>query len=248
MNTCRLCNEQKGLINAHVIPKWAFMSLYPDDPEESNLPLNLIEKNTQTRRPIGPYDQNILCADCDGYLGKYDGYAKDVFLNSDLKQRGEEAYLIQNVDFEKIRIFLISIAWRASISGRDEFKKISIGPYEDRIKEILLNIKDGNQDTSLGHYSFLVTKFDEGELPNNVVNKHVQIPHTQRIEGVNVVVFYLPRGLKIFLKIDKKCFPDNCEKIAQYQKEGLIVARLGNYTDSDEFRAILPTIYSLLSK
>lgn len=242
MSTCKLCDKEKELINAHIIPKWAFMYLYPEDTKDKGAPLNLIEKDKHTRRPIGPYDQGILCSDCDNYLGNFDGYAKGVFLDSDLERRGEEAYLIKNVDFEKLQTFLISVAWRASISGRDEFKNISIGPYEDKIKEILLSIKNGQQDLSLTQYSFLVTKFDEGELPYNVVNKHVQIPHTQRIDGVNVAVFYLPRGLKIFLKIDKRCFPDNCEKLANYQKEGLIVARMGYYSESDEFKAMLSTV------
>ncbi len=44
------------------------------------------------------------------------------------------------------------------------------------------------------------------EQPLNVVNKNIQIPYTQKIDGINTAVFYLPKGLKIFIKIDKRNF------------------------------------------
>lgn len=33
------------------------------------------------RRLIESYDPNILCKDCDNYLGKFDQYAKEVFVD-----------------------------------------------------------------------------------------------------------------------------------------------------------------------
>lgn len=239
MTKCFLCEKEKKLIDAHVIPKWAFRHLYPEDPESKRQSLVLVSKEGQIRRPIGPYDSDILCAECDNLLGNYDSYAKTIFLDRQLKIKNELSYIIEDVDFHKLQLFLVSVFWRASISNKIEFERVSIGPYENRIKPLLL---DPGKISLLENYEFIVTKFDEGELPQDVVNKNVQIPHTQKIGGVNVGVLYLPRGLKIFLKLDQRNFPTHARKLSQYRQEGLIVARLGNYSDSLEFKSMLDIV------
>jgi hypothetical protein len=240
MNTCCLCLENKKLIKAHVVPRWAFMYLYPEIPDGDNRPLILVGKGKKTlTRPIGPYDSEILCGECDNFLGDYDNYGKKILLDAEFEPRSSEAYLIKNVNFEKLRIFILSVVWRAAISDREEFERVSIGPYENRLREVLLNCKNKITDPNMYKYSFIVGKFEEGELPENVVNKNVQIPHTQKISGINTAVIYIPRGLKIFIKLDKRDFTGPLGLLANYQKEGLVIPKLGNYSESDEFKALL---------
>lgn len=242
MDICKLCGQNKKLIESHIIPKWAFRYLYPEDPELKKQSLILIGKGSEIRRPIGPYDNKILCMECDNFIGKYDNYGKNILLDSELKKRGEEAYVIQNVDFNKLRLFLLSMIWRASISNKEEFERVSIGIYENKIKEILLNEMFDNIKMNIDSYSFVITKFDIGELPKDVVDKNIQVPHSQRIEGINIVVFYMPHGLKIFLKLDKRNFSGSINKISQYTKEGLIIPKLGKYSESPEFKSMLDVI------
>lgn len=240
LSQCKFCLKEKQLIKAHIIPKWAFSYLYPEN-EDNRIPLMLASKDGQVRRPIGPYDMNILCGECDNLLGKYDNYAKNIFIDGKLEERGEAAYLIKDVDFKKLQLFLLSVVWRASISGSPEFERISLGVYEERIREILISQESLNP-VPLFNYQFVVTKFEEGNLPFDVVNKTIQIPHTQKISGVNVAVLYFPRALKVYLKLDKRKFEGSIEKVAIYQKEGLIIAKAGVYEKSDEFKAMVNII------
>jgi len=242
MGICQLCKNEKKLIEAHIIPKWAFRYLYPDIPDAYKHPLVMVKNGSETRRPIGPYDSNILCSECDGFLGSFDDYGKSVFLDAKLEHYGNLAYLVRNVDFDKLRIFILSVAWRASLSNREEFKEISMGPYEDRIGKILLNLKN-DQDIELSDdFSFIVTKFDEGDLPKDVVDRHVQTPHPQKIDGVNTIVIHMPKGLKVYLKIDQRKFPDSFDKLSKLRDGGLFIGRLGNYADSKEFQAMIANV------
>lgn len=242
MGICILCKEQKDLINAHIIPKWAFKYLYPDNPQKKQRPLSLLKKGEHIRRPIGPYDQNLLCKECDNFLGIYDDYGKRVLLETDFIKKTELSLIAKNVDFSKLQLFLLAVIWRASISNREEFERVSIGLHEDKIREILSEVKKGGKKDFLENYSFIVTKFHTGDLPHDVVNKNIQIPHTQRIGGVNVVILFMPRGLKIIIKIDKRPFVCELEKIANYHQDGLLIVLMGNYADSPEFNAMLRAI------
>lgn len=245
MIICNLCRKEKKLIEAHIVPKWAYMNLYNNESDKDKRSLILVEKNKyDLKRPMGSYDPNILCANCDNFLGKYDEYGKKVFLDSPLEKRGKEAYVVKNVDFDRLRIFLISVVWRASISNLGEYKKFSIGPYSDRIREILFNIINGNSVINLINYSFIIGKFQAGSLPLNVVNKNIQTPHTQKIDGINTTIFYMPNGLKVFVKTDKRSFTGAMKELANYSSEGLIIAKLGDYADSEEFQFLIDIIKS----
>lgn len=239
---CRLCDLDKDLIDSHIIPKWAFKYLYPEDPEDKKKSLELISEGKSIRRRIGPYDQNLLCKDCDNFLGIYDDYGKKVLIETEFVKKTELSLVAKGVDFNKLQLFLLSVIWRASISTTREFERVSIGPYEERIREIILAVKNGQQKDFIENHSFIVTKFETGTLPHDVVNKNIQIPHVQKIGGINVAVLFMPNGLKIIIKIDKRPFTGDLEKIANYRKEGLLIALMGNYADSHEYQAMLNAI------
>jgi len=241
---CRLCDQTKNLIDAHVIPAWAYRFLYPEtDPLKEN-PLILIGKTHTKRRPIGAYDSGILCKECDNFLGDYDNYGKYTLFEKELERYNDSdtAYVIRDIDTEKFKLFLLSVLWRASISGREEFERVTLGPYEERIKEVLGMIRRGLDVSSLAsEYDFIMTKFDEGDYPE-VTNRNIQIPHIQRVKGINVGVIYFPRGFKIFIKADKRKFPVELEKIAAASREKeILIPRLGKYQDSQEFKVLLKT-------
>lgn len=245
MNLCSLCKLNKTLIQAHVIPKWAFKYLYPERPDGDNRSLVLVGKNIkEVKRPIGPYDPNILCKECDSFLGKFDEYGKKILLDSQFEVKSTESYIIKNIDFVKLRLFLLSVIWRAAISNREEFIRVSLGPYKEQLRKIFFDCKNGIFSPGIGSYHFVIAKYDVGELPPNVVNKNVQIPHVQKIDGINTAILYLPRGLKIFIKMDKRNFTGPINLLANYHQEGLIIAKLGDYSESDEFKSMAEVVKS----
>jgi len=88
-------------------------------------------KGRPKRMPIGYYDETILCKKCDNKLGKYDQYGMEIFLrrNTILLPNTDQVYLINNVNYSKIKMFLLSLLYRASITSRQEFSLINVGDY-----------------------------------------------------------------------------------------------------------------------
>src|SRR3954470_151131 len=76
---CRLCEQQKKLIKAHIIPEGFFRRLR----EGNKAPLLVSERDYVKRSPIGIYDSGILCANCDGIFALWDDYAQQI-LSPDL--------------------------------------------------------------------------------------------------------------------------------------------------------------------
>ena len=79
---CKLCLQSKKLINSHIIPESFF---------GKNTFLIAEDSPFKEKRPIGIYDKNILCAECDNFIGKkdvasfnlddYEEIAKQIILN-----------------------------------------------------------------------------------------------------------------------------------------------------------------------
>jgi hypothetical protein len=142
---CRLCEVEKGkLCRAHLIPESFYRFMYPDGKVDSKKPLLKIlsEVPYSVKDNIGIYDESILCAKCDGFLGQLDDYGKNVLLdrNPVLIHNGEvEIFTIPNVDVAKLKLFFLSVLWRCSISNRSEVKHVSIGvKFENMLRDMLL--------------------------------------------------------------------------------------------------------------
>lgn len=129
---CKLCEQQKHLINAHILPKSFYLL-------KSNKKLMSIDNNGNKdwkHYQNGIKDKNILCGDCDRKLGIYDKYAKEILFDIIPQKRHFDTSLFllngTEFDYEKLRKFFISLVWRASIST--EVNNIKLGKYEDMQK------------------------------------------------------------------------------------------------------------------
>jgi|SRR3989339_960461 len=243
MAICKLCSKEKKLIKSHIIPKGFFDFLYPDkfdDPKR--VPLSIVSTNDEYEKksPVGIYDNGILCAECDNKIGVFDDYAQKIFL----KQRpsdypgSSEALMLINIDCGKIKMFFISLLWRASISGREEFKLINLGPLEAILKRAL----EDNDPMMKNDFSVISCRFGSDKLPQ-ITNKIIQTPFCQRIDQINFSVFYLGNGYKFFIKVDSRRLIDGFEQIAlDNNDDKIIILKLREYTETPEFKLMLNVV------
>ena len=117
---CHFCGLEKELINSHIMPK-CFYKL------DKYGPIRLYKPNSKESF-IGKYQNGLteplLCAKCDTHIGKYDGYANKLFykklpeLTPVIKDR-RIFYLFdkKSFDYQELRLFFVSLVWRASISS-----------------------------------------------------------------------------------------------------------------------------------
>ena len=143
---CKYCGEEKRLCGAHIIPECFFIK----DKEDKAPYLSLSEKEFVKRFPQGMYDRAILCAECDNKFSVYESHAKELFNHANF-----EKYRVENTDrmlfsvpadcfdYKLLRMFFLSLIWRASISNEGAFEYINLGKYEDIALSIL---KDAEMD------------------------------------------------------------------------------------------------------
>jgi hypothetical protein len=189
LGICKLCGQSKNLIDAHIIPA-SFWSV-------GSKPLAVFSDANGSRprkSPIGIYDSNILCDDCDNELGKLDQYA----LENLIRKPGTTEFSLDRyskkytpIDVAKIHKFILSVAWRASKSKHDFYAEIVLGPYEDKFGDAfkLLN-------ASSLRFEIFISEFDTSVLP------YLQ-PKSVKVDSVNGVLLYLGR-FKIFVKTDQR--------------------------------------------
>lgn len=108
-------------------------------------PHNLLISMDDVRplRSLGVYDPRILCRDCDGKLGDLDNYALWVCRRFPAEHtiRGDGLFEMRDIDGDRFAMFVLSVLWRASITTRIEFAKVSLGSYEADACEVIFGAK-----------------------------------------------------------------------------------------------------------
>lgn len=197
---CKMCLKDKPLIKAHVIPAAFYRYMKKDD---RPLEIRSIEKGVPKRRSYtGIYDKNILCEDCERLFQKYDDYAQKLLLPDPkgadhiIGPDGQkEGYKVNNVNYHCLKLFFLSLLWRASASVREEFSKVNTGPFEEELRHRIRRDDPGNRD----YFSVTILRFD------HVLGKNFLLdPHKTRINSLNYYVFYLSAGYKAYIKVDKR--------------------------------------------
>lgn len=171
---CRLClTENVDLIGeSHIIPRfiykrtnifkasrkvWTQTSSWNENPEDAR----------RVKTKIGLYEKHILCRKCEDLLMNYEHYASTIwddlinFDNHQVSPDGQTLIRPFNVDYQKFKIFILSIFWRAAISKQAK----SANRFTEVDKEKLrLMILTGNPGRA---YEFpivvsIIPKIDQG--------------------------------------------------------------------------------------
>lgn len=183
-----------------MIPEGFFRPLQADK-KAAEMHTNNVEVYPK-RVPIGIYDKNILCSECDGKFSPCENHAQKVLLHNfseelALYHNNQKAcYMLHDFDYHLLKMFFISLLWRASISREEFYHRISVGPYEKNLKEMILRDDPGSPDM----FAVTIAKFSDPEF---IV---MMDPHPDRFDGINYCRFYLT-GFVVYIKVDKRPVP-----------------------------------------
>ena len=169
MAICQLCREERKLIKAHIIPKQLYRPIKNSASKNSLRHKSLgVFYPDQSRRPKqvqnGIYDSHILCGECDNHLiGPWDKYAQNLFSSASSlgkydssRSDGIKIYVIDDIDYKKLKLFCMSILWRASVSGDEFFSRIRKGAWESQLRDMLMSQDPGGKDD----FTTSVVKYD----------------------------------------------------------------------------------------
>jgi len=200
-----------------------------DGSKRHNLELSLWRV---TPTQLGIFDKNILCDRCDGLLGRLDDYLYDVIRQFDLSKcpRIEDIFVEQTVDCEQFCKGVLAILWRASISNRYPYSKVSLGRYELIVRDILFGFLPLITFTELE----ILIQYYRSRHIGEKVRFFDTLPQHNKFGELDGYSFGL-NGFRISIKIDERNFgADFAPFILNRQKvfRGLVV----ELEETPEFR------------
>ncbi len=97
-------------------------------------------------RPKGIYEK-LLCEECEIKISKFESYASGVlFGGPELTiKKTTIGIKVSGVNYEKFKLFQLSILWRIAVSKRDEFSNIGLGPHQEVIRKMILSENPAKQ-------------------------------------------------------------------------------------------------------
>jgi len=233
---CKLCGQDRKLIEAHIIPR-SFFRLDPSDKMPARLVTNVDGRYPQNI-PKGVYDKGILCETCERTFSSWDDYAADLFIKNWkaiqtlVAGTNQVGYGLPEYDYAKLKLFFLSVLWRASVSTHPMFAKVDLGRREANLKQSILSGDPGD----VNHFGVVLEAFDDENV--GMLN-----PEPERVQGLRFIRFYLSHVIA-FLKVDSRAFADPLDHIALSPGKPLALLQK-QFLGSKERRAMVNLVLPL---
>jgi len=196
---CKLCGGEKKLVKAHIIPKSMYRQMYINS-ESPEMYSN--KKGIHPRKShVGEYDQGIVCEACEALFSPWDDYAQELLLaeyqDGDFfvdANGNKRAYTFNTFNYVKLKLFFLSLLWRADASSRPFFRRVDIGPFRNGLRQMILQKNPGSAED----FGVVLTRYSD-EIGQSILMD----PHKQRFEHVNYIQMYFA-GYIAYIKVDRR--------------------------------------------
>jgi hypothetical protein len=209
---CAWCKENAKFVKAHSIPE-AFFRVMREE-EDSPILVSNVAKHWPAKAPIGVYDREMLCENCEPRFSKVDDYGTEVLIRrldeSFVAHTGgpEVAYVGRDIDQERLKLFFLSVLWRAANSKQPFYGRVTLGPHRDRVREVLDRGTSPNPD----EYSVVMSRWVVSP-GNEAMTGGLLSPFLEKWDGIHAVRFYFGKVVA-YMKVDQRPFPTNVRKFA----------------------------------
>ena len=234
---CKLTGKQGPSVKAHIIPR----SFYEFDRDKHISAENLTIEGNDLRisnSPIGEYDRTILTVEGEDHFSEWDNYASQFFIK-DVQEatlyeaNGESVCLeIEDFDYTKLKLFYLSLLWRAEVSKRQLFRNVKIGPHETRLRQHILDRNPGSQS------DFSVFLMMYRDAPPSGFPFYEPHRYKDSSQGFNGYAFSLGRH-QAHIKVDSRRIQYPLDSFAMSEDLPLRIPLLGNFRESARYQRTL---------
>jgi hypothetical protein len=250
MRKCKFCSKPvEKLVDSHIIPKAFFIYTRSISDKIGQSDHMLMITNTKGQQPkrrlrIGWYDSNLVCQECEARFKPYDEYAIQLLLKQENKQKpvvkdGENiAWTVDDYSFKKLKLFIISLLWRAGASDLPPFKRINPGKELEKAKQLILSDNSGKEN----EFSFVLARFGDNAGKAFIVDPHVEFKN-DAFGDLNCYRFYLGAGYIVYVKVDKRPFPQESEEISAIDGKPLWIIRRSDFSVSKEWEVFKKVLH-----
>lgn len=135
---CKLCAEKENILLSHIIPEWGYAGAY--DKKHRFVPYDALNEREGQIEQKG-IRERMLCCKCETTFSRWEKYGKSVWeLKTGQWRTLRNGSLVGiKLDYEQLRLFLLSILWRAHVAEGYFAENVDLGPHGERIRLMLLN-------------------------------------------------------------------------------------------------------------
>jgi hypothetical protein len=157
------------------------------------------------KRPMGVYDKEILCARCDNFMGRWDGYAAELLCRP-LESFGrlehletQQFFYLEGFDYAKLKLFFVSLIWRAHLTTQPFFEQVNLGPWAGVARKMIQDEDPGGLNT----FGVSVVRYE-----NPLAEATMSPAEVIRFGGINCYRVSLP-NYAFLVKVDQRPYPTN---------------------------------------
>jgi len=143
--SCRLCLQERPLCKSHVVSEFLFRPFY--DKNHRYIEVTDVRKGRVRRGQSGYWDR-LLCSDCETKINRFEKHSRRLFTDRlPLATLGRVRMReFPQLDYRLLKLFFLSVLWRASVTGLPVFKHVSLGPHEEKIRLMLSSEDAGSAE------------------------------------------------------------------------------------------------------
>jgi hypothetical protein len=218
---CALCRVDRPLKNSHIIPEFLYEAMYDDIHRFTQISTKPERKNLLLQKGLR---EPLLCEDCEQKLSVYERYASLAFNGGtglNVKRDGNRL-VVSGLDYAKLKLFQLSILWRAGVSSLPAFRQVQLGPHEPKLRKM---IADNDPGTAELYGCFMCIMMHEGEVIKDLI---VQ-PTWARLDGQKAYRFIF--GGFVWVYVVASLRPRRFISEHFLQQSGACLFRLTNMQD-----------------
>lgn len=190
---CVLCQKEGELRNSHIIPESFYKNIgiytekniyYQIKTDGTNSDIRLMQKGVR---------EYLLCNDCEQLLNNfYEKYAENLFFRNCQLENFIDHIELLNTDSNKIKLFILSILFRASVSTLEFFKNITLTQAQnDHLRDMILNNDSG---TCLDFGTIILISNEESA---GIVKQTIFPPKIVQVNGQSLAIFFISKFIFI---------------------------------------------------
>lgn len=140
---CALCGAPTKLCRSHILPEFLFKSMYDD---KNRLHLASALPDLPHRMSQSGFWQRLLCGSCESRISLWERYAERLLSGAIAPTARIEGrvLMLSGIDYQPMKLFLMSILWRSSVTSHRFFAHVSLGPHDERLRLMLLHDDPGD--------------------------------------------------------------------------------------------------------
>lgn len=220
---CPLCTREAELVSSHIIPEFLYETLYDEKHRFHQLSVNPEQRNQFKQKGLR---ETLLCLACEQQLSVPEQYMSRLLnggVPAYVRQDGQYLH-ISGLDYGKLKLFQLSVLWRAGISRLPSFSQVQLGPHADRIRAMVHEQRPGNA----ADYGCIMSLLMRG---NDMVTGLVVPPTWARFDGLKSYRFIF--GGLVFVYIVSSTPPPSFAVEHFAQPTGSAIVRLQQIDELD---------------